>query len=169
MIDIKNTFCEKLHECNQHKSRIVKAKNMLQENMPLSLEVYKRLNDIQLSFIDQLIFRFLKLQDTMGDKLFPSFLELIGEESKRMTFIDKLNRLEELELLYKNEWMELRKDRNEIAHEYSFNQDEVVDGINLIYNDVDKLLEIYDFFYKYCFEKFEFVRDSKVIKEVFSV
>ena len=154
MKNIENTFCEKLHECNQHKNKILKAKNILKKNMPLDLERYKILDDIQLSFIDQLIFRFSKLQDTMGDKLFSSFFELIGEESKKMTFIDKLNRLEELELLYKNDWMKLRKDRNEIAHEYSFNQDEVIDGINIIYNDTDKLLGIYDFFYNYCFEKF---------------
>ncbi|RUM44808.1 MAG: hypothetical protein DSY46_04640, partial [Hydrogenimonas sp.] len=56
-----------------------------------------------------------------------------------------------------------RKDRNEIAHEYSFNQDEVVDSINLIFNRVDKIIEIYDIIYKYCFEKFEFVRDSEVL------
>jgi len=35
------------------------------------------------------------------------------------------------------------KDRNEIAHEYSFNQDEVVDGINLIFERIDDLLKIY--------------------------
>lgn len=163
MKDIKNTFCEKLHECNQHKSKILKAKKYLKEEMPLTLEVYKTLDDAKLSFIDQLIFRFSKLQDTMGEKLFSSFMELIGEESKKMTFIDKLNRLEELEILYKNNWMGLRKDRNEIAHEYSFNQDEVVDGINIIYADTDNLLNIYDVFYKYCFNKFEFVRKSKIL------
>ena len=51
MNNIKNTFCEKLHECNQHKKRIIKAKKILKENIPLSLEAYKSLNDIQLSFI----------------------------------------------------------------------------------------------------------------------
>lgn len=152
MKDIKNTFCEKLYECNQHKSKILKAKKYLKEEMPLTLEVYKTLDDAKLSFIDQLIFRFSKLQDTMGENLFSSFMELIGEESKKMTFIDKLNRLEELAILYKNNWMGLRKDRNEIAHE-----------INIIYADTDNLLNIYDVFYKYCFNKFEFVRKSKIL------
>ena len=62
----------------------------------------------------------------MGDKIFPSILELNGKKVKVMTFIDSLNRLEELELLYKDEWIDLRKDKNKILHEYSFNQDEVV-------------------------------------------
>jgi hypothetical protein len=58
--------------------------------------------------------------------------------------------------------MSLRRERNEIAHEYSFNQDEVVDGINLIFDRVDDLLDIYMVFYRYSFEKFDFVRNKRV-------
>ena len=165
MKDIKQIFIEKLHECNQHKKRLLKAKEYLSSIMPLNVEKYNILNEVQMSFIDQMIYRFSKLQDTMGEKIFPAILELVGEEVKKLTFIDRLNRLEELELLYKDEWMSLRKDRNEIAHEYSFNQDEVVDSINLIFNKVDKLLEIYDNIYNYCFERFEFVRESEILKK----
>ena len=162
MRDIRATFVEKLHECSQHKKRLLLAKKKLSVIMPLTTEGYQQLDNDYISYIDQLIFRFSKLQDTMGDKLFPALLELTGEEVKSKTFIDRLNRLEELGLVDKNEWMKLRKDRNEIAHEYSFNQDEVVDSINLIYDIVDKLLDFYDIFCKYCFEKFEFVRESEL-------
>jgi len=70
-----------------------------------------------------------------------------------MTFIDKLNRLEELELLNKNQWLELRKYRNEIAHEYSYNQQEVVDSINLIYSKTQDLIKILDQIYTYLKDK----------------
>jgi hypothetical protein len=163
MKDLEKTFIEKLYECNQHKKRLLSAKKRLSSIMPLTLKVYDTLDDDTMSVIDQMIFRFSKLQDTMGEKVFPTILELNGEDVKRLTFIDRLNRLEELELLYKNEWMSLRKERNEIAHEYTFNKEEVVDGINLIYMRVDKLLEIYQLFYEYSVEKFEFIRDSKVL------
>jgi len=166
MKDIKYIFIEKLYECNQHKKRLLKAKSHLEDIMPINLNKYTALNEVEMSFIDQMIFRFSKLQDTMGEKIFPSILELGGEQVKTMTFIDRLNRLEELGLLYKDEWMSLRKDRNEIAHEYSFNQDEVVDGINLIFNRVDDLLKIYNDIYKYCFKKFEFVRDAEILYSV---
>ena len=56
--------------------------------------------------------------------------------------------------------MALRKDRNEIAHEYSFNQEEVVDSINIIFKRVDDLVKIYDDIYSYCIEKFAFVRNA---------
>jgi len=164
--NIKETFVEKLHECNQHKRRVRSAKKRLKDTFPLDVKTYNDLDDVTICTIDQMIFRFSKLQDTIGEKIFPSILELSGEKVKKMTFIDRLNRLEELELLYKNEWMSLRKDRNEIAHEYSFNQDELVDSINLIFNRVDDLLRIYDDIYLYCFQKFDFVKNSVVLKAV---
>ncbi len=161
MRDIKNSFIEKLHECNQHEIRLKRAKYYLKDIMPLDLNKYKNINEIEMSFIDQMIFRFSKLQDTLGEKIFPAILELVGEEPKKLTFIDKLNRFEELGLLYKDEWMYLRRVRNEIAHEYSFNQDEVVDSINLIFEKVDDLLRIYEDIFNYCYDKFEFVKNSK--------
>ena len=163
MKDIREIFVEKLHECNQHKKRLESAKARLEKFMPLDVDVYKNLDDVSISTIDQMIFRFSKLQDTVGDKVFPAILELNGEKVKKMTFIDRLNRLEELELLYKDKWMSLRQDRNEIAHEYSFNQDEVVDSISLIFNRTDDLLKIYDEVYVYCLLKFDFVKKSKIL------
>jgi len=163
MKDIKNTFIEKLHECNQHKRRLIKAQSNLKKHIPIIKNEYINFDDITMGFVDQMIFRFSKLQDTMGEKLFPSLLELIGEEIKSKSFIDRLNRIEELGILYKDDWMSLRKDRNEIAHEYSFNMDEVIDGINLIFSSTDKLLFIYDMFYKYCEDKFDFVKNSEVL------
>ena len=155
MKDIKQTFSEKLHECNQHKKRLLSAKQRLKSMMPLDVNSYLGLDEMSISVIDQMIFRFSKLQDTMGDKIFPNILELNGENIKKMTFIDRLNRLEELELLYKDKWMALRKDRNEIAHEYSFNTDEVVSSINLIFNKTDELIKHYDSVYQYSMDKFE--------------
>jgi len=38
-----------------------------------------------------------------------------------MTFLDILNRLEGLEIIDKNRWLNLREVRNEIAYESSFN------------------------------------------------
>ena len=143
------TFNEKLYECDKHIQKIKIAKKNLQNIIPLSLESYNIIDDIQASFIDQMIFRFTKLQDTIGEKIFPGILELLGEDIKSKSFIDRLNRLEELELVNKNQWLRLRKDRNEIAHEYSFNQEEVIDSINLIYDLSEEIFAIYHKIKKY--------------------
>ncbi len=164
MRDRQETFIEKLHECNQHKKRLLSAKNRLKKLMPLDINEYNKLDETTISVIDQMIFRFSKLQDSMSEKIFPSILELAGEKVKQMTFIDRLNRLKELGLVDREKWMSLRKERNEIAHEYSFNQDEVIDSINLIFERVDELLEIYSVFCLYSFEKFDFVQKNGWVK-----
>ena len=136
-----------------HKKRLQSAKAKLKPRIPLTLEVYEDIDDMFSMVIDQMIFRFSKLQDTLGDKVFSKLLELSGEDVKKMTFLDKLNRLEELEILTKESWMHLREYRNEIAHEYSFNQDEVVDSINLIYEKSDVLIAILDTLQRFAEEK----------------
>lgn len=141
--DIKNTFGEKLLECDKHVEKIRVAKEHLKTKMPLSVKNYLNLDDITSSFVDQLIFRFSKLQDTMGENIFSALLVISGENVKKKTFIDILNRLEELELIDKIQWQKLREIRNEIAHEYSFNTDEIIDGIYDVYNSSDELIDIY--------------------------
>lgn len=143
MKDRLNTFKEKLYECDIHVAKIEDAKGYLKNIMPLTVDKYISLNKIDSSFIDQLNFRFTKLQDTMGDGIFKSILILSKEDVKKMTFLDVLNRLEELEIVNKNDWLTLREVRNEIAHEYSFNKGEVVENINLIYQKSDDLIRIY--------------------------
>lgn len=158
-------FIERLYECNSHKQKLKSAMIKLEKYMPLNIDRYEGLSEVELSFLDQMIFRFSKLQDAMGDKLFPAILELSGEEVKSKTFIDRLNRLEELGLLNKDKWQELRKYRNEIAHEYSFNKEDIVNGINIIYNSIDTLFNYYHTIYRYCIERFDFVRNSKILND----
>jgi hypothetical protein len=153
--DITASFKEKLYECNQHVEKIKTAKNHLAAIMPLSEESYAKLTDVETSFIDQLIFRFSKLQDTLGEKIFPAILILSGENPKKKTFIDILNRLEELEIVNKAQWLSLREMRNEIAHEYSFNRDEVINSIMTIYTISDELMAIYTAVYNFCRNKFD--------------
>lgn len=154
MKDIRQTFQEKIFECNKHAQKIEVAQKHLSPFMPLSVECYQNLSEIDTSFIDQLIYRFSKLQDTLGEKIFPSILILTHEDVKKKTFIDILNRLEELEVVTKNEWLKLREMRNEIAHEYSFNTEEVVDSIVIIYTISSQLLYIYRKTVAFCDEKF---------------
>jgi hypothetical protein len=149
MKDISDTLEKKLYECDMHVQKLYDAKEFLVEIMPMNLENYLKIDKIQSSFIDQLNFRFSKLQDTVGESIIKSLLILSKEPIEKMTFLDMLNRLDKLEILEKDRWLELREVRNEIAHEYSFNQQEVVDNINMIYEKTDELIMIYKKLYKY--------------------
>jgi len=162
--ELKEKLIMVLYECNQHTKMINNAYGHLQNKLPLKKESYRDFSLEEIGFIDQFLFRFAKLQDSMGEKLFGTILFLLGEDFSKKPFIDMLNRLEKLELLDKQEWVDLRTTRNNAAHEYSFNVDELVDSLNDIFQVKDKLLFIYDLFYKYCLEKFDFVKNSEVLR-----
>lgn len=70
--------------------------------------------------LDQLAYRYTKLQDTLGERCLPGLL-LMTEEPipPSATFAEKLQRLERLGAISSiAEWRELREIRNQIAHEY---------------------------------------------------
>ncbi len=61
--------------------------------------------------------RFGRLQDTVGAKLLPFLLTALGEKSS--SAIDNLDRAERLGLLKSaDEWLVIRKLRNQMVHEY---------------------------------------------------
>lgn len=61
--------------------------------------------------------RYGRLPDTLGDKLLPLILLALGE--KTGAAIDNLDRAERLGLLNSaDEWMAMRKIRNQMVHEY---------------------------------------------------
>jgi len=156
----EQSFKQILYECYKHKEKISIARQHLVTAMPLTAELYISLNDVDMSFIDQLIFRFSKLQDTLGEKIFPAMLTLSEEDVKRKTFVDILNRLEELDVINKNHWLKLRETRNQIAHEYSFNTEELLESITNVYNASNELINIFDEIIVFCREKFEFLKPT---------
>lgn len=139
---------DKLNEavqlCTVHSQRMSFAWEKIKIHFPLDKEKYLRLLPEDLSFFDQLIFRFSKMQDSMGGKLFPVILENLGEEIKGVPFIDQLNKLEELNIIGSaDEWILLRETRNIVTHEYPFITDEVIQGLNLLSKHYLLIMEIW--------------------------
>ena len=82
--------------------------------------------------IDAFIFRFIKLQDFMGDKLFKELLKRVGEYKDSMSLIDVLDKLEKLEIMNDaDKWIDFRVLRNKLTHEYPDNKEDVIEGIKL--------------------------------------
>ena len=136
--DFSNTLKEKLFECDRHVEKLQSAREYLKDIMPLDVEKYKKLDKIPSSFIDQLNFRFSKLQDVMGAKLFKSFLLFQGENVDK-PFLDILNELEKMDIIDVDNWFELRDLRNEIAHEYGDDMQNNLQIINEIFQSLDKI------------------------------
>lgn len=68
--------------------------------------------------VDQLLFRFIKLQDTVGERLVPVTLAGLREPFEDWSMRDRLNRLEKLGYLDVDNWLAWRGVRNRLAHEY---------------------------------------------------
>jgi hypothetical protein len=139
----RNKLTEAVQLCTIHSERMRFAWEKVKNHFPLDKEKYKQLQPEELSFMDQLIFRFSKLQDSMGGKLFPSILENLGEDIRELPFIDRLAKLEKLNVIGSaDEWMMLRETRNIVTLEYSFITDEIIEGLNLLGKHQQLILDI---------------------------
>jgi len=72
----------------------------------------------RLRILDQLLFRFSKLQDALGLRLIPATLAVLSEPFEEWPMIDRLNRLEKLGFIEVDDWLRWREIRNRLAHEY---------------------------------------------------
>lgn len=126
-----------------HLKRMEFAKSKVEPFIPLNRDNYYSLTDETIGFLDQYIFRFSKLQDTMGARLFPLTLEALAEPMNDKAFIDVLNRLEKLGVIRSAfDWIQLRKIRNDIAHEYPASLLERIEGINILFEKMNELKQI---------------------------
>ncbi|NPA73119.1 MAG: nucleotidyltransferase domain-containing protein [Epsilonproteobacteria bacterium] len=146
LLDEKKSRIQKyINECEKHKLRIEKAYSKIKDILPLSARNYENLSDDEVAAIDQYLFRFAKLQDTIGDKLFRLIVSEYVENIDQMTFLDILNHLEKIGILDSADvWKRLRAIRNEISHQYDDDPTETAQSLNNIFAYKDELINIFD-------------------------
>lgn len=132
------------NECDKHLLRINLSYNELKSTMPLDEQKYLHLSEEEIKALDQFLFRFSKLQDAMGQKLFKTILIFLNEDTEGKPFIDILNLMEKISLLESaNDWKVLREDRNELAHNYEDEPKQMSEAINKLYNKKELIESIY--------------------------
>ena len=128
-----------------HIKRLKYAIDNTKDLFQLTQDSYKDLDDKNIEHIDQLIYRFTKLQDAMGLRLFPAILEQMGEEAVSRSFIDRLNRLEQLGIIRDaDEWNIFREIRNQLAHEYPEEETQNAEALNELYLQIPKLIDLFN-------------------------
>ena len=93
--------------------------------------------------LDQLLFRFTKLQDAMGLRLVPATLAALSEPFEDWPMIDRLNRLEKLGFIDVGDWLRWREVRNRLAHEYPDQAETRFAAILLAISAADALAKTY--------------------------
>ena len=135
---------EAFAECTKHSQRMLSAYNKISNIFPLVAAKYHILTDDEIEHIDQLVYRFSKLQDSIGERLFKSLLMFMEEDIKNKPFLDVLNRLEQLEIIpSKDEWIRLRTVRNDLSHEYSNDDEENVVVLNMLFDEIKTINNIF--------------------------
>jgi hypothetical protein len=141
---VKEKLEKIFYECDKHLQRINSASKKMHLIMPLTKDKYLNLTEDEIEHIDQFLFRFSKLQDAMGQKLFRYILLYLQEDIENKPFIDILNLMEKINLIDSAfEWKLLRDDRNELAHNYEDNPEEMSIILNRLYNKKEVLERIY--------------------------
>ena len=133
----KQKVTDNLKESDKHLKRLNDAFEELNKDIafPIEAKNYQSIlnNKQNLAYSDQIIYRFSKLQDCMGAKLFKSILLYQGENIDK-PFLDILNQLEKMDIIDVDEWFEIRDLRNEIAHDYEDNDTLTINILNTIFS-----------------------------------
>ncbi len=129
-----------LKECLLHQRRLDYALGKLGSRAPMTADAWLSLDNETVATIDQLLFRYNKLQDAMGQRLFPAVLMLGAEWRDEETFLDKLDRLEKLGAIPSAEqWNEIRVIRNRMTHEYPDAPDQNANNLNQVLESISGL------------------------------
>ncbi|WP_089679985.1 hypothetical protein [Halomonas shengliensis] len=83
--------------------------------------------------------RFCRLQDTVGDKLLPLWLQALGE--KRGAVVDNLDKAEKLGMLESaDHWLAIRQTRNQMIHEYIESAQVLADALNAAHDYQEQII-----------------------------
>lgn len=132
-----------IQKCKLHLHRLQYASNQNTGLFPLTVDKYNSVSEATIGNIDQMVFRFTKLQDEIGNNTFRFLLEFLQEDIANKPFRDILNILERLQIIDTSDsWLTLREIRNDLTHEYPMMLDETIEKLNHLYNQIPLLENI---------------------------
>lgn len=143
--ELKNKLKESIAIGDLHHQRMMFAYNELSKYFPLTKMNFSQISQMEIALFDQLIYRFSKLQDSMGSRLFKQLLESLEEDVSGLPFLDILHKMEKLNLLDQaKDWIILRQIRNSVSHEYPFYMEVQIEELNLLPGQIEKLSAIWN-------------------------
>jgi len=142
MLDTNKKLKLHLEESNIHIDRLNDVLNVLEKLYPLTTETIEILSLENKDKLDVLAFRFSKLQDLLGTKIFREYLEVLQYPVEDKNFLELLKELDKQNIIDIDIWSEFRGIRNSISHDYPFDEDEKVEAINYLIKNVKYLINI---------------------------
>ncbi len=155
MIDLlKAKIRSSIRECDSHMEKLQRGRGLLAVFFPLDVDTFKELTDDQIEHIDQFIYRFTRLQDSMGKRLLPAIISYVDNDLTSLAFLDILARLEQLGIIKSDhDWQFFRNLRNNLSHDYPDNLKIMVETLNLLFDEWERMENIYVCARDYCNKK----------------
>ena len=125
-----------------HINKLLSVINPLEKHYPLDNEKLENLSLEEMDKLDVLAFRFSKLQDLLGSKIFREYLSVLQYPVEDKNFLELLKEMDKENILDIDIWSEFRGVRNSISHDYPFEDDEKLEAINYLIKNVKYLIEI---------------------------
>lgn len=141
---LQNTIASSLQECDSHLRTMERAFEKLESQLPLTENDFPLQDDDLASRLDQFLFRFIKMQDSIAKRLCPSVYQVLENNQDPKPFLDILNRLEQLGVLNSvNLWQFFRDLRNNLAHDYPESRHQNIQNLNLLFKRWSEFAGIY--------------------------
>ncbi|MFM9967196.1 MAG: hypothetical protein ACKVQK_02155, partial [Burkholderiales bacterium] len=120
-----------LDGCQQHAKYLLAASGRLPTKLTAA-DISTR-SDALVAALDQFAYRFVRLQDTLGGRVFRRLLiEHFGEPYEDSSLRDVVDRLEKLKVIESaDRWGQLRAMRNSLAHDYPESVEEKAAAVEL--------------------------------------
>ena len=128
-----------LKEANLHIERLKEILEDLKNFYPLDID---SLEEIDKDKLDAFAFRFAKLQDLLGAKIFREYLEYVNFPTQDKNFLELLKELNKEGIVDIDKWAEFRSVRNSIAHDYPYDESEKIEAINYLIKNIEYLFEV---------------------------
>ncbi len=141
-MDNTKKFLLHIEEAGVHVKRLQDTLPILKKMYPLNKGDFAFLSPDEQDKLDVLSFRFAKLQDLLGTKIFREYLSAMHYPVEDKNFLELLKELDKEKIVDMDLWSEFRGVRNSISHDYPSEEDEKADAINYLVEHIEQLIEI---------------------------
>lgn len=97
--EIRKTIESAIKENESHQRRIERAVSLLKGVFPADVSTFRNFSEEEIEHVDQFIYRFSKMQDSLGTRLIPALYSWLEGDHTPRPFLDILNRLEKLKII----------------------------------------------------------------------
>lgn len=141
-MDVSKKLELHITEAAVHIDRLLTVLSHLEKLYPLDKVSFNSTSSENKDKLDVLAFRFAKLQDLLGTKIFREYLTVLQYPVEDKNFLEILKELDKEKIIDLDLWSEFRGVRNSISHDYPFEEDEKIEAINYLIKNIKYLIEI---------------------------